>query len=120
MRGIEINDLPERYRKQAAQQLAPTIHVPGPAANVEPDNRNALSGPKEAPRLHGPVVIVLREYRNRLTDYGGSSEKYIVDAIVSAKILTDDSLTFVSKIEKKQFKTERGEPEKTIVEIWGT
>jgi hypothetical protein len=118
MRGISIDDLPLKYRKQVEEQLAHKTRVPSPAPDVEPHHSDALVGPQETQGYHGPTRIVIIEKRHRLTDYGGGSEKYLVDALVSAKILLDDNTAIVKKIRKDQVKIPSDQAEETIVEIW--
>jgi len=120
MKGIDINELPDRYRDQAIRQIAGSIRVSSAAAHVEPNPGDAPHGQKEATRYNGPTCIRISEYRHRKTDFDGSSIKYLIDALVSAKVLFDDSPAFVSKIEKEQIKVPKEESERTVVEIWET
>lgn len=115
---MKIEDLPERYRQQAERQLNPARGIPRPPANMEPNPGHAPLAPQAPARPDGPVVIRIVEHRHRLTDYGGSSEKYLVDAIVSAGVLPDDRLAFVKRIEKEQIKVSKDVAEQTIVEIF--
>jgi Holliday junction resolvase RusA-like endonuclease len=112
---MKINELPERYQKQVARQIG----VPGQAANVESHTCHAPLPAKKAPRFDGQVVIRVIEHRHRLADPDGACVKYLLDAIVSAGLLQDDSQRFVHKVEKEQVKIAANQEEKTIVEIWG-
>lgn len=114
---LERSDISDTVRRQL-QRIAGENPVPGQAANVEPHHRNALLGPKKAEGYHGPVIIVITEKRHKLTDYNGGSEKYVVDAIVTAKVLQDDCLAIVKKIIKEQVKIPNDEAEETVIEIW--
>ena len=98
--------------------LVAKTEVPRKTPYLEPHPGHALLGPQEASGYHGPTRIVIVEKRHRLTDYGGGSEKYLVDALVSAGVLQDDRLSIVRKIEKEQVKIPKEQDEETIVEIW--
>ena len=57
--------------------------------------------------------------RNRIVDPDGQSGKYVIDAIVEAKILSDDTTEQISKVTYSQAKT-RGEEETEIIIEWKT
>jgi hypothetical protein len=64
-----------------------------------------------------PVDIHLHSKRHRLTDPDGASGKWVIDAIVKAGILPDDSATFVNKVTKSQEKISLSEPETVTITI---
>lgn len=113
MKGIKVADLPETIKR-----LNPSLCVPGKAADVEQTPGHAPLAKEKASRLDGPTRLVITEYRHRLTDDCGGSHKYLVDAIVSAGVLEDDSLKFVKKIEHEQVRVDKTQSERTVVEIW--
>ena len=118
-REVRIDELPPYYRDQLRKKLKDQADLPGKAPYVEPHNRDEPIRAKEAPRLNGPHCIRILEYRHRLTDFGGGSEKYLVDALVTAGIFKDDSLKEVCKIEREApIKIPTSEEERTIVEIY--
>jgi len=114
-KGIDLNDLPERYRKQA---LAKIKAQSAPADNQQ-NTGNALQGEEEAPRFNGwfnsPVRIVYTTTRKKLADADGNFTKYFTDALVDAGILADDSPKYVKEISHRQ---EKGSEEGTVIEIW--
>lgn len=114
MRGAKINDFSERYRKQIVAQIGNSNMSP----NMESSPRHAPLQKKEIEGYNGPVGIVINEFRHRRTDYGGSCDKYVVDAIVSAGILQDDQPEIVQWIRKEQRKIPKDQIEQTIIEIW--
>ena len=118
MKGILLNDLPEKYRKQAAAQLAPKIIHPCKAPNVEQAVGDTLLAKKKTPRFDGQVDISFTEKRHRLADPDGSCVKYVIDALVSCGVLQDDSAKKIRKIEKNQTRVSKNEREGTILEIW--
>lgn len=118
MRGIPIDDLPERYQQQVKQQLVVgKIMFPGQASYVESDTGNASLGSKETPRLDGQVDITFREKRHRLADPDGACVKYVLDGLVSAGVLQDDSAKEIGKVNKEQAKVGKDEREETVIEI---
>ncbi len=96
----------------------------------ENDNRATLSAPdlesnisdeplaaEKAPRFTSPVNIRVISYRNRNHDPDGISCKAVLDGIVRAGILADDSAKQVKKISYESIIVKKGEAEKTIIEI---
>ena len=63
------------------------------------------------------VRILVTHYRQRLTDYGGASEKWAVDAIVTAGLLVDDDLLHVKQILHEYVKVKTEAQEKTVFKI---
>ena len=118
MRGINIDDLPEKYREQVRQQLAPTVHVPRPTPDVESDTGDAPLGPQEATGYCGQVDVVITEKRHRLADPDGSSCKFLLDSLVDSKVLRGDSAKEIREVKKSQVKIATNEKEETIVEIY--
>ena len=64
-----------------------------------------------------PVSIHVHSKRARLTDADSVSAKAAIDGIVHAGLLQDDSPEFVQSVSYSQEKTEKGEPEETIITI---
>jgi len=122
---IKINDLPKRYQDQVRKTMvkeqrraSARLGVSSKTSHLESHPRNEPVVEKKTARLNGQVGIDIVEYRHRRTDYGGSSEKYLVDAIVTAGILPDDKPEIVKWIKKEQFKISKDQQERTVVLIW--
>ena len=64
-----------------------------------------------------PVSIHLHSKRKRLVDADSVSAKAVIDGIVHAGLLQDDSPKFVAEVSYSQEKTEKDESEETIVTI---
>jgi len=71
------------------------------------------------PTFDSPVDIFIINRRWRLTDPGGTSHKALVDGIVKAGILRDDSAKEIRQITQSQEKVKAKELESTIVVIQG-
>ncbi len=110
---MKISELSERYQKQIAAQVGVSRAV----ADLESRLGHASLAKEAPPRFDGPVGIRIVEYRHRLADPDGACAKYLLDAIISAGVLPDDSAKFVKKIEKEQIKVGRDKSEMTVVEI---
>ena len=81
---------------------------------MEQNTSNATL-PKDFPQgIPTPCRINFHSVRNRLADIDGLSGKAILDGIVLAGILPDDSPEYVSEVSHSQSK---GAAEKTIVKI---
>jgi hypothetical protein len=64
-----------------------------------------------------PVSIHVHSKRARLTDADSVSAKAAIDGLVHAGLLQDDSPEFVKSVSYSQEKTEKGDPEETIITI---
>ncbi len=121
--GYKINELLQRDNlsstvRRQLQQIARQNQVPGPVAHVEPIVEHEPMETQEGQGYDRPVIVRVLERRHRLPDRDGSSFKYLLDAIVSARILRDDKREIVTGIEKVEIKISGDEPEETVVEIW--
>jgi len=64
-----------------------------------------------------PVNIVVHSKRRRLADPDGLSAKWVIDAIVEAGIIKDDSTIYVKSVTFSQEKISVSEPETVTVII---
>ncbi len=64
-----------------------------------------------------PVKIKVHSIRKRLTDADGVSAKAVIDGLVHAGILIDDSQEYVNEVSYSQEKCKKGEDEKTVITI---
>lgn len=67
-----------------------------------------------ADKINFPVRIEIISYRHRLIDIDNICVKFVIDGLVSAKVLPDDSPEFVESVTVKQVKSAE---EKTLVKI---
>ena len=65
-------------------------------------------------RKHKPAKIKITSYRHRLIDIDNICVKFIIDGLVEAGVLVDDSPEYVESVEILQ---EKSPEEKTLVEI---
>ena len=86
------------------------------ASDMEQNASDAPMAEKEATGSHPPYDIAVHSVRKRLADIDGISAKAAIDGIVKAGILPDDSAKYIKSITYTQ---EKGEPEKTIINIKG-
>jgi len=64
------------------------------------------------------VSIRISHYRSRFADPGGPSSKALIDGLVRAGVLRDDSLLWIAEpIIETQVKVKNQDEEKTVVEI---
>lgn len=82
--------------------------------NLESDSCDESLGTEKGTRFTAPVSVVFHSIRKRLADNDNLSGKAVLDGIVQAGILADDSAKFVSEVSHTQVK---GKTEKTIVTI---
>ena len=88
-----------------------------PATNMESHSCNAHLAKKEATGLDSRVDITVTSYRKRIHDPDGISCKAVLDGIVRAGILRDDSTKEVRQVTFKSIICEKGQEEKTVIEI---
>ena len=65
---------------------------------MEPNTGHAPLGAQETPRFDRPVSITLHSQRNRRTDADGTCAKYVIDSLVSAGVLQDDTPKHVPEV----------------------
>ena len=88
-----------------------------PATDLEPNPCNAALSAHGFKTLASRVNIRVISYRKLNHDPDGISAKAVIDGIVRAGILTDDSSKQVESVNFKSYKTKKGEEEKTVIEI---
>lgn len=93
--------------------------VSGAVADMERVAGHVALGAEAGTGYDGRVDIRIVERRRRLTDYGGSSHKYVVDALVSCGVLPDDRPEVVRRIGHEQERIQDGAEEQTVIEIVG-
>ncbi len=85
-----------------------------PTTYLEPAARHEPMAKEETPRFNTPVIIRVISYRKRKHDTDGVSLKAVLDGIIKAGILTDDSSEEVRQV---IFESRKSKTEKTIIEI---
>jgi len=75
------------------------------APDLESALVDALGSEKEMRRFAAPVCIDVHCFRKRLADLDGNSIKAVLDGVVKAGILADDSSKFISEIRYRQSKS---------------
>lgn len=115
---MKIEDLPDRYRKQAERQLAVPRCPAVPAPDLERAPRFASVAAPVHPTVDTPCRIRLLCHRHRLADPDGISAKALIDGLVLAGILAGDSTReIVESPAIIQVKVGRDTPETTTLEI---
>ena len=87
-------------------------------ANLEQAIVNESLPKGKAPTLATRCRIHIHSKRVRESDADGVSAKAAIDGLVHGGLLQDDSPKYVSEVSYSQGKTERGEEEVTIIELW--
>ena len=90
-------------------------HTSLPATDLECHARNGVETEKKGTRSHPRAYIHVLSRTRRLADSDGRSVKAIIDGIVKAGIIKDDSPEFVAETSQSQEKVKRDE--ETIVTI---
>lgn len=122
----ELRRRPMRWRPGFVQGLRPggpmrsgvvAGGISGAVADLERVAGDVALGSEAGAGYDGRVDIRITERRRRLTDYGGSSHKYVVDALVSCGVLPDDRPEVVRRIIHEQERVQDGTEEQTVIEI---
>lgn len=114
---------PDQYREylaNIARKSKAKGHTPnpGPAAELERPIRDGALGPLQLQKGTGQGFLVrVTSFRTRLLDEDNLCEKYHVDLCRYAGMLPGDSPA-TTRIEVRQKKTGKGEPEKVQIEIF--
>lgn len=72
---------------------------------------------EEVPRFTSQVDVFVTHRRHRLADPRGASTKAVIDAIVRAGVLADDSAREIREIRDRQEKIPTEQAEETEIEI---
>jgi len=90
----------------------------GKVAVVESSSSHAPLAKEKVQRPAGQRVLVrTSSFCKRLADEDGLCEKYHIDLLRYASIISGDSPD-KCKIETCQFKVKKGEQEKIVIEVW--
>jgi hypothetical protein len=119
-KGITLDELPERYRKQAELQLADAGRK-NTSKNAKPehDSHEALEKHSQATQISARVYIVVLCYRTGIRwDIDNVSIKPFLDGIVERKLLKDDSTKQIEGIIKLARRCKTKAEERTEIEFW--
>ena len=110
-RGIAIDDLPEKYRRQVRDQIAVRDSF------VEPDIRHGAEEKNEVQKVNPPVRIKVHSKRQRPADIDGLSAKWIIDSLVIGGIIENDDPTILREVTYTQEKVKSKDECETIITI---
>lgn len=87
-----------------------------PATNVEPNTSNGSLEAEKAKGLDTRINITVTSYRYAKHDPDGISAKAVLDGIVRAGLLPDDSTKEIKSVKFESVIIKKTEDEKTIIE----
>lgn len=99
-----------------ARKRTTRTRAAGANADMESNLGDAPLGAKKAPRFTAPVCITVTHLRKRLADPDGLSVKAVLDGLVIAGILDDDSAQQVTEVRHTQVKAGREET-RIVIEL---
>lgn len=85
-----------------------------PLADMEQDFSHAPLAKKKAKGCPSRACLHIHSYRKRLADPDGVSAKAVIDGIVKAGLLPDDSSDYIEKVSYGQ---EKADEEKTVITV---
>jgi hypothetical protein len=109
--------LPEKYHNELDRKYAKKINdnsVACAVADMESAACNESLGPEASAGFTTPVCLHIHSIRKRLADPDGVSCKAVIDGIVKAGVLQDDSAEYVKAVSYSQ---EQGKEDCTIITI---
>lgn len=115
MKGITIEDLPEKFRAQVRAQLGNRVAVQTPI--VERSVEHEPVAEKEVAGFARRVHIHVHSRLKRARDCDSTSCKYLVDSLVSAGILKGDDAAHVKAVTFSQEKSKEDQTLITITEV---
>ena len=114
---MNINDLPERYQKQARQQLK--NNTASRSSKQKQDRSDALEQAAEIPKLHTPVYVIVTVYRKGTGwDADNIETKAIIDALVKIGAINNDTIKEVPKVIKQGYEAKTADDERTEIEVY--
>lgn len=113
---MKLSDLPEHYRKQAKEKYEKAYsRNPRSPSDKKRVVRHEPVEAETVTRFDRPVSITIRTTRRRDTDRLAVEDKYFTDALVTCKVLRNDTKKDVARLDVRE--PEIGKNEKTIIEI---
>lgn len=117
---LKLEDLPSEYQQQIRDKIAVSTSKPQHAKTIDIPVRDAKdsradSQKSKVPNFVFPVQIRIHSVRKRLTDSDGVSAKEVIDGLVLAGLLPNDSPKYVWPTPVQT--QEEGEPEETVITI---
>lgn len=121
-KGIKLEDLPFRMRKQAEEQLSLAVGGKNPRSDAksERNSHKALAVDPQTPHIGERVYLVVLMYRcgGIRWDLDNASFKPFLDGIVQRGILEDDSIRQIEGLIKLPRKCKTKAEERTELEFW--
>jgi hypothetical protein len=117
---MKIEDFPDEYQQQIRRKIGvPTRPAVCRSHLEQPVGPGPLAeGKGAALDSLGRVRLRCTTRCHRLGDCDGRSYKHIIDGLVLAGRLKDDSPEYVESVEMRQEKIPRTQPEETVVELY--
>jgi len=112
---IDVNKLPEFYRRQCEEKTSRSDRPTRKAPHMESTASIKLLEKKGIARCNGQVSIRVLSKRKRLADSDGISSKYAIDALVDCGVLSGDGPEIVKEVTHSQIKSQT---EETIISIY--
>ena len=116
MKPIKIDELPPNLKKQVEKKLNPGTTVRNVGA--QHDRSDALEPPSKDTEFHEAVHITITVWRTGGNwDADNIETKAIIDGLVAAGVLSDDTIKEVPVITRKGYRCYTRQEEKTTIEV---
>lgn len=115
MKAFALSDIPAKHHAEILAQLHP--RNPGKAPVMESDLRDGALGPRRTQgKDTGRVLVRVTSFRVRLLDEDNLCEKYHVDCLRYAGIISGDDPS-QAKIETGQVRVKSKTEERVLIEV---
>lgn len=105
----------DEHRQGYWRKSTINYHSSVSTSNMEQDSRNESLGKEKTPALDLPCTLIVASFRKRPSDVDGLSAKYVIDGIVHAGLLPDDTS---KEIKEVRFQQRQSRQECTIITIY--
>ena len=89
-----------------------------PVTPMESNFSDAPMGARKTEKVDSRLIIAITSYRWGKHDPDGVSIKAVLDGLIRARLLRDDSTEYIQKICYRSIKTKKKSEEKTIIDIY--
>ena len=119
---MNINDITDSNLKRKIQDAISKENGKNQSAlsstKQKCNGKNALELQKQVPKLHAPVLLVVRVYKcGSNWDADNREVKSLIDGLVSIGILAGDTIEEIQRIIKEGHRVKSKEEERTEIEI---
>jgi len=118
-KGVELNDLPPRYREQAKRKIAAQTRTANKNVNPKPSSKHGEVESVQVFKIDPPVSVEVYGKRRRPCDVDNTYIKPALDRVIEHnKLLPDDGPEYIKRVTYNAAeKVKEIQEEKTVIEF---